>query len=101
MNLVQKTGHSRNVYLDQGWIMNWDQLKVVGIVPEGYPIICVSFCKFKDTSCTHASCKLHRRIEELSKYVKTFNCYELTLRNRTRSITYSALSTNSLLVGIN
>ena len=41
MNLVEKTGHSRNVYLDQGWIMNWDQLKVVGIAPEGYPNICV------------------------------------------------------------
>ena len=33
-------------------------------------------------------------IEELSIYVTTFNCYKLTRRNRTRSITYSALLTH-------
>jgi hypothetical protein len=41
MSLVKKTG--QKVYLDQGWIMNWDQRKVVGSDPEEYPIICVSF----------------------------------------------------------
>ena len=41
MSLVEKTG--QKVYLDRGWIMNWDQLKAVGIVLEGYPIIRLRF----------------------------------------------------------
>ena len=89
-SLDQKTGEK--VYLDQGWIMNWDQLKVVGIVPEVYPIIC-EFLKASKTRVVLTPAASY--IEELSKYVRTFNCYELTRRNRTRSITNSALSTHS------
>ena len=96
MSLVEKTW--QKVYLDRGWIMNWDQLKAVGIVLEGYPIISVwGFEGFKRHELYSRQLQAASK-NSVSKYIRTFNRYELTRRNRTRSITYSALLLTHLYI---
>ena len=52
--------------------MNWDQLKAVGIVPEGYPYNLSEFLKASKTRVALTPAASY--IEELSKYIRTFSC---------------------------
>ena len=70
--------------------MNWDQLKVVGIVPEGYPIICVEFLKASKTQVilTPAASYIKKTQQNMSGHSIVTNLPVGTVQDQSRIAHY-------------